>query len=137
MRRITCTLGVLLAILSLTVGCNPLELLQGLPSELTLTEADNGRSIDLPQGRTLAIKLEANPSTGYTWEVAELNPPILRQEGAVEFKPNSTLIGAPGTMTFRFKAINTGNTTLELIYHRPWEQDVAPLKTFTLQVSVR
>ena len=61
--------------------------------------------------------------------------------GEAEFKPSETgeppLVGAGGWEIFRFKALSTGQTSLKLVYHRPWEEGVEPLKTFSLQVVVR
>jgi inhibitor of cysteine peptidase len=87
----------------------------------------------------LVITLEANPSTGYTWELADVNAeaegePIVRQTAAIEFEPHSTLLGAPGIQTLRFEAVAEGETTLRLVYRRPWELNVEPARTFSLQV---
>jgi inhibitor of cysteine peptidase len=61
--------------------------------------------------------------------------------GEAEFKQSDTgeplLVGAGGWEIFRFKAISTGQTSLQLVYHRPWEEGVEPLNTFTLQVVAR
>lgn len=45
--------------------------------------------------------------------------------------------GAPGMDTFKFEVINTGQTTLKIVYHRIWEKDVAPVKTFLVELFVR
>jgi len=45
------------------------------------------------------------------------------------------MVGAGGWEIFRFKAVNAGHMTLELVYHRSWE-DAEPLKTFSIQVTV-
>lgn len=109
----------------------------GAKSALALEAKDNGRQIELEKGQTLAINLEGNPSTGYTWEMVESEDSILRQVGETEFEAESDLVGAPGTQTLRFQAVESGQTELKLVYHRPWETDVEPLETFTLQVTVR
>jgi predicted secreted protein len=38
---------------------------------------------------------------------------------------------------FRFEAVEAGETLIELVYHRPWEEGVEPLETFSIQVIVR
>jgi predicted secreted protein len=38
---------------------------------------------------------------------------------------------------FRFAAAASGQTTLTLLYHRSFEPDVPPLKTFTAPIVVR
>jgi len=120
--------GVLLALLLLVA------VLMMYPWEVKLTAADNGSEIELKKGQTLVITLEANPTTGYTWEIAELDEQVLRQVGEIEFEPESELVGAGGGQIIRFEVIGAGQTTLKLVYHRPWETDVGPLKTFSIQV---
>ncbi|MBN1505566.1 MAG: protease inhibitor I42 family protein, partial [Sedimentisphaerales bacterium] len=41
-----------------------------------------------------------------------------------------------GWESFDFKAVHPGQMTLKLVYRRPWEEGVEPLKTFSLQVTV-
>ncbi len=57
--------------------------------------------------------------------------------GRIEFKPETKLPGAGGVQSIRFKILNAGRTTLKLVYHRPWETDVKPLKTFSIHVVAR
>jgi inhibitor of cysteine peptidase len=106
-------------------------------TSLALEAKGIGYHIELQQGQTLEICLEGNPSTGYTWEMVESEGSILRQVGEIEFKAASDLAGAPGTQTLRFEAVESGQMELKLVYHRPWEKDVEPLETFTVQVTVR
>ena len=108
------------------------------PREVQLTAADNGSEIELKKGQALVITLEANPTTGYTWDVVEpLDEQVVQQVGEIEFKPESDLIGAGGVQTIRFEIVNAGRASLKLIYHRPWETDVEPLETFAIQVLAR
>ena len=104
---------------------------------LALEAKDNGNQITLQKGQTLTVKLEGNPTTGYTWEMFEPDGAILRQVGEPEFNADSDLLGAPGTLTLRFKAVEAGQMELRLVYHRPWETGVEPLETFTVQVTVQ
>jgi predicted secreted protein len=103
----------------------------------------NGRQMELTKGQTLNVTLEANPSTGYSWEVVELNNNIIRQIGEAEYQQISNftkehpMVGAPVMQTFQFEVINTGQTTLKLVYRRSWEKDVAPLNNFSIDLVVR
>ena len=36
-------------------------------STITLTRADDGRTVDLSPGDTLVLRLAENPTTGYQW----------------------------------------------------------------------
>jgi len=98
--------------------------------------SDAGKTIGLSVGDTLEVTLEGNPSTGYNWEAANLQTSILKQVGDVAFTPASTAIGAPGQVVLRFEAVGSGQTTLQLIYHRPWETGVAPVQTYQVTVQV-
>jgi len=108
--------------------------------EVNVDEKDDGNQVKLEQGQILVVTLESNPTTGYSWEVVEIQESILEQMGEAEFKSSQTgeppLVGVGGWEIFRFKAISAGQTTLQLVYHRPWEEDVEPLKTFSIQVVV-
>ncbi len=104
-----------------------------------ISDADNGTQISLVPGDELTITLESNPTTGYSWQVMEINNAILLQDGDPEFKgPSGSegLVGTGGTETFRFKVVGEGDTTLELGYLRPWES-VPPVETFTIQVGAK
>jgi len=110
------------------------------PAEsVEVNEDDDGGFIELEPGEILVVTLESNPSTGYRWQQAENNESIVEQLGEAEFKPSATSesppVGAGGWEIFRFKAVSAGQMTLELVYHRSWE-DVEPLKTFSIQVVV-
>ena len=110
-----------------------------LSAGTVLSEGDNGRQVELAKGQTITIALSANPSTGYTWEVSRLDTGILSQVGEAEFQSGAidpNIVGAGGTMLFRFQALSAGQTTLELVYHRPWENKTAS-QTFSIQVVVR
>ncbi len=103
-----------------------------VPGGRQLTAADNGKTIEVTIGQELDVTLEANPTTGYTWAVAEpTDERIIRQLGEIEFEPESGAIGAGGVQITRFEVVGAGQTTLRLIYHRPWERG-EPLRTFSI-----
>ena len=107
----------------------------GRPSEIVLNNSNNGSQITLHIGQTLILRLEGNPSTGFTWEVAEINEAVLRQEGDINFEAESDLPGSPGIQVVRFKPVAAGETDLELVYWRPWETE-DPVESYLLRVIV-
>jgi inhibitor of cysteine peptidase len=106
-------------------------------SATELSEEDAGRTVELRAGDSLEVTLVGNPTTGYMWEVGSVDAAVLTQVGEPEFKADSDLIGSPGTITLRFEAVAPGQTDLQLIYHRPWEEGVAPLETFEAMIVVK
>lgn len=116
--------------LGLLAGCGP--------KDSSLTEANNGQPTTIHVGGKVVVELPANPTTGYTWDVGEVDTNILKQVGQTEYNSSSTtpMPGQGGTQTLRFQAMAPGTTTLKLIYHRPFEQNTPPIKTYTVQVTV-
>jgi len=112
------------------------------PAEVALGNGDDGRTVELRAGGSLTVTLDSNPSTGYSWAVAEGTGAVLRQDGSATYRQLPSTGGPPragtgGTATFRFEAAGKGQATLRLIYRRPWEKDIAPVETFTVTVTVR
>ena len=137
----------LLAVLALASACATAESApavedgeSGGAQDVVLGAEDNGSQVELSPGQVLEVTLASNPTTGYSWEVSEVDQAVLKQVGEAEFreapKEDEQMVGVGGTETFRFSSA-AGDTTLALVYHRPWEKDVEPLEIFTVQVVVR
>jgi inhibitor of cysteine peptidase len=106
-----------------------------------MDEKDNGSEVELALGEDLTITLESNPSTGFRWEVAEVDESILQKVGEAHYAasdPGQPLLpGQGGREALRFQAIGTGRTTLQLAYRRSWEKDAEPQKTYSLHILVQ
>lgn len=100
-----------------------------------LNATDNNTAINVTTGEFLVVTLEGNPTTGYTWEVEELNEQVLQQVGDIVSVPESDLMGAPSMQIATFKVVGAGDATINMVYHRPWETDVEPADTFTVNVT--
>lgn len=105
-------------------------------SNMKLSTKDAGSTVNLKLGQIMDITLEGNPTTGYTWEVAPDSGTLLAQQGEWEFTPDSNALGSGGTVTLRFKAIQSGNAVLKLIYHRTFEPEAQPIHTFEINLVV-
>jgi len=112
-------------------------LLAGCEKGINVDAEMNGSSIELETGQTLTLKLDSNPTTGYDWDLIEIDPAILKQVGEVDYKPDSILTGSGGVNTYTFETVASGAARLKLIYHRAWETDSPPLETFILDVVVK
>jgi len=123
------------------------------PTEIRLGAEDHGRAVQLREGEELVISLEANPSTGYAWQVdrgplAAQSQSILvqtgesfdraRAQGSTDVESSATMplvLGAPEIQTLRFQAAQAGQAALRLVYRRPWEENVPPVEEFSLSVE--
>lgn len=139
--------AVLMGLAMLVTGCGSSDdagqATDDAPSrnDVELDGSANGSRVEVEQGDVLAITLEANPSTGFSWEIDELDGSILQQVGEPLFKLDDAEDPPPpgtgGWTTLRFEAKASGETDLKLIYHRPWEGGEEPISTFTVHVAVR
>jgi predicted secreted protein len=116
---------------------SPHRIQAGAP--LSITEADDGETLELMKDDSLVITLEANSSTDYRWQILKNNDAILKPAGPPNCqggKPGEKpqMIGAPGHTVFSFSAIAAGKETMELGYARPTDHD--PAKTFTVTITV-
>lgn len=90
-----------------------------------LTEDDSGSEVNVAVGDVLEIRLEGNPSTGYSWEVA--SPPDMIElvdDGYVE--ADSDAVGAPGTRVLTYEAVAEDAGILRLEYIRPFDDPPIP-----------
>ncbi|NMB69244.1 MAG: protease inhibitor I42 family protein [Chloroflexi bacterium] len=122
------------------VGCKPAAGGGGDQAEVLVEKDANGTTVTLDVDQVLAIKLESNPTTGYAWQVMEVDETILQAEGGpemIEPAQATPMLGAGGWQVFRYRAKASGETVMTLGYARSFEPDVAPIETFTLTVKVR
>lgn len=106
--------------------------------QVILTASDKGSQVEVKVGEQIAILLDGNPSTGYTWEAKDLDTTMFEQVGDPVFSSsNPGLVGSGGTLTLTFNALKAGTATLTLVYHRSWETGIDPIDTFAVMVTVK
>ena len=93
----------------------------------------------LAPGDTFSVVLQANRTTGYDWEAAV--PPVLLLTDGPRYVTDPAAaaegrVGAGGTMTWRFRAVEEGLGALVFDYRRPWQQDTPPAQTVRYDVVV-
>ncbi len=110
-------------------------------------EEDAEEEIEVEAGTDFAIALVSNPSTGYSWRLAEPLDEEVVELVSSEFEKKSVeiegeeneegeIVGAPGEELWTFTAVAAGEAEIALEYVRPWETDVAPEKTITFTIKV-
>lgn len=102
-----------------------------------LTQADDGQLVELRPGERLEVTLAGNPTTGYLWEVAEVDSAVLRLVGKVSYHQEGAGIGAGGVFTATLEAVAAGRTDLRLVYQRPFERDQPPAQAFAVRIVVQ
>lgn len=108
--------------------------------EITYSEfvAQNAfvKNIDLATPGTLTVKLDSNPTTGYSWGEAEIiGPDIIKQISREYLGPETVMPGAGGTEVWVFNSLKTGTATIKFSYGQSWSG--GEKNTFTLTVNVQ
>lgn len=103
---------------------------------LNISAAEAGQTVTVHPNDQLVLALDGNPTTGYVWAVASDSTKLLNQIGQYEYQAvNSGVVGSGGKFIFRFGVAGIGTGKLKLIYHRPFETGVAPIKTFEVNIN--
>ena len=90
------------------------------PDPIVLTEAVQGRIVDVRVGQCVIVELPENASTGYRWAVDRADPALVdAAEGSASYPAG--LPGAGGRAQWRFTALAPGTTAVVLKKWRPWE----------------
>lgn len=110
-----------------------------LPQTITVSQEsdESSKSVSLVIGDTLVVEMPGNPTTGYTWKLASDKYTVLESAAEPRFTPGGSAAGAPGKFTFVYRTVHIGEETLEFVYHRPFEPNKAPIKTFSVRAKVK
>jgi inhibitor of cysteine peptidase len=103
---------------------------------IKLNENDSGKTVEIHVGDKLDVILPGNPTTGYAWELFMSDSNVLSLVKR-EFFANNKAMGSSGVEIIKLQAIAAGNSEVKMIYHRSFEPNVPPLKTFKVIVSIK
>jgi inhibitor of cysteine peptidase len=82
-------------------------------------------NIPVANGKTFVIRIEENPSTGYSWQYVIADPSIVinTEDRYIASDTTGKLVGSGGKRVLTFGATKTGTTTIKLKYLRSWEPE--------------
>ena len=103
---------------------------------LTLTQADNGKSVTVRQGDVVSIQLEENPTTGFQWAVDHLDAETLELTSSDYTRPSSAVMGSGGERTFSLTAKKPGTAPVALKLWREWQGESSVTDRFNVTVVV-
>ena len=97
-------------------------LLAGCNSKQSNSNDDsvNSGALRIKVGDTFIIALESNPTTGYSWSLAESDPNIVKKVSNV-YEPQNVspgIVGSGGTEIWTFKAIGEGEAKYQAMGKR-------------------
>ena len=106
------------------------------PGQLTLTEADGGKTVQAHLGDHILIRLSANGTTGFSWAIDTTDTTLLSLEREGYTPSAGGAIGSGGTAVFTFLAQRAGTAHLQLKYWRSWEGDASVVRRYTLTIQI-
>jgi len=101
-----------------------------------VTDADNGKAVEIKMGDVLEVRLSSNPSTGYAWYLQKQSTPLLKLTGQSQTQSTQPGVGRPVVQVFEFAPRATGSGVLLLHYVRSWLNPDPNEEQFSLHVTI-
>ncbi len=100
----------------------------------TYTGSDNGKAITVKSGETFTVKLDENPTTGYSWNMTVGDG--LRIVNDRYVASQTGLVGSGGYHIWTIQATKAGTYKVAGVYKRPWEPLTGQEQKYSLSVNV-
>jgi inhibitor of cysteine peptidase len=105
-------------------------------SQVNLSQADNGKSLELRAGDTLSLSLAENRLAGYEWAVRQGSEGVLVLEDDSYSPPSGGVVGGGGVRTLTFRASKPGVEHLQLELASLFPRDVPVAERYGVLVTV-
>jgi predicted secreted protein len=105
------------------------------PKTIELTKVETGTTLDANVGDTVVMHLDANATTGYSWEFTAGDTFTIETNDYVPDPNPSGLAGKGGSQVVKLKVTKAGQSDLTGTYRHQWETpspDAAPDFTMTI-----
>ncbi|UHG90293.1 protease inhibitor I42 family protein [Spirosoma oryzicola] len=97
---------------------------------IQVTDSVSQETIAVAEGDQIELRLEENPTTGYRWEITQINNEQLTIVNNAYTLYESAGIGGGGIRTVHIHVLRVGTGQLVLENRQSWSNDV--YKSFTL-----
>ena len=106
---------------------------------ITIKENNQKEKYTIKKGDNVEVVLNANPSTGYRWQIVNIDNSKLEivDESYTATQVKRDIVGRGGNKVYLFNAIEEGSTIVEFEYSRPFEKDIPPNKKFYVNLDIR
>lgn len=105
---------------------------------LVFTQTDHNRTAEIRIGDRIAVRLPANPATGFNWAIDETDSRLLVPEGTDYAGPSEPgIVGARGQQSFTFTARSAGEVALKFKYWRFWDGDASITERCVITLKIR
>lgn len=130
---------IIIGAVSLVILCGAIAVAPNIKNSkkpiLVITVNDQSK-ITVSKGQQFQIELDANPTTGFTWQLSDLYDHTTVRYISNQFTPKSNNVGSPGKDVWTFEALRSGITDLNFSYSQSWDTTTAPANVKTYNVNV-
>ena len=105
-----------------------------LQMDNAIHEGLDGTSMELKTGETFHIKLNENPTTGFSWQMNTTDGLAVISDEYVA--PDTELVGAGGVHEWEIQAVAAGTQHITAVYKRSWEDETGDEQRFEFTVEV-
>jgi inhibitor of cysteine peptidase len=128
--KILCAIFGAVSLLAFT-GCN------SVPTAVSVNDSSSGKKIEIAVNGTLTISLNANATTGFTWQLTDnTDPEVLQLTDNSYHTTIGGQLGGEGKQIWTFTTLKPGITTLTMDYSQSWADGQKSTQSFTLTVLV-
>ena len=103
---------------------------------MILTDQDSGLTIHIKLGEVVTVRLNENPTTGYSWMV-ETYGGLEKIDDYLEAVETGGAIGAGGVHVFQFRTTCSCSCELHIKNWREWEGESSVLARFFVNIIVK
>ena len=93
--------------------------------------------IETKVGQDFVIALDSNPTTGFSWRLAEPLPRILKLQNKRYIPDEPQKMGSGGIEEWTFTSVRSGKVTIVFEYVRPWEKKSQPERRRSFSIVVK
>jgi inhibitor of cysteine peptidase len=111
-------------------------LLVACSNDLTVTDEENGQTVQVEVGQTLVLELVENQSTGYLWNVTEEPDDRVLSLLDDDYEVDSDAEGSGGVHTWRYEAVAPGSTSISMENYFQTEPEKQGMDPFSIEVVV-
>ena len=97
------------------------------------------KAMRVPAGKVITISLNANPTTGFSWQLVSISDKNILEFVKKEFSPSvgKEMVGSGGIENWSFQTLKIGQAVIVLEYRRSWEKNVPAAKREEFNIFVK
>ena len=97
----------------------------------------SGSTVNINLSDTLIINLTSNPTTGYSWSIAENDSTKIKFINKNHESSLPKITGSGGKEIFKFLGVEAGMSKIKMVYTRSWEKNIPPADSMIVFIQIK